>query len=262
VTGGGEIVARILAVGSNGSNVKIQTGTGTATLELIQASQEWNAQLAVDNHFYLTNVTSSRSPFIVENTAKGAALVLTGSGVGIGTTSPAEKLTVGDDTNEAHITSTGDLYFTGTAGMVYAGISATDNTTETAISVAGTLVQVTIFDTNNPSNLCTPDHTNDHITITKAGDYMVVVSATVESVAGGAIVIDLQAKKNNGATALSPVHAHRNMAGGGGDVGSISLSGIVTLAASDTVELWIANDTATGNLIVEDVVLSVIQVGG
>lgn len=147
-------------------------------------------------------------------------------------------------------------------GMVYGGISAKNNTTQTAIGSAGVPVQVVTFDTNGPSNWTTPDHTNDHITILKPGDYLVIVTATIESVSGGGITMGLQVEKNNGATDVDPLHLHRDMAGGGGDVGSVSTAAIVTLAASDTVELWIFNATSTTNLIVEDVVLTVLQVGG
>jgi hypothetical protein len=37
------------------------------------------------------------------------------------------------------------------------------------------------------------------------------------------------------------------------------MSGIVTLAASDTVEVWIENETNTQNYIVEDIDLSVMR---
>ena len=43
---------------------------------------------------------------------------------------------------------------------------------------------------------------------------------------------------------------------------SISLSGIATLAVGDTVEVWIQNETGTNDVIVEDISLSIVQVGG
>lgn len=158
--------------------------------------------------------------------------------------------------------SNGDTYWVGGGGLPFAGISAKDNAVETAIAVAGTKVQVTIFDTDDAGNNATPDHTNDHITITKAGMYFAMVSCTIKSVAGGAIVVLVDLYKNNGAAAFNNVHAHRALAGGGGDIGSISLSGNIDLAANDTIELWVTNATNTSNLIVEDITLSVVQIGG
>jgi hypothetical protein len=47
-------------------------------------------------------------------------------------------------------------------------------------------VQVTAFDTNGASNLMTPDHTNDHITVIAPGDYLCAVSIGADSQAGSA----------------------------------------------------------------------------
>ncbi len=188
--------------------------------------------------------------------------------VGIKTATPAETLDVngsarfGDGTNYTAIESDGDLKFIGTAGMCYAGISAVGNSTETTISSAGVKYQVTIFDTNDPNNNATPDHTNDHITVTIAGDYFIAVSATVNSVAGAGSRFEMEVMKNNGATAVGALHVDRNIDGGGSKAGSVSMSGIATLSASDTVEVWIENETNTQNYIVEDITLSLIQIGG
>jgi hypothetical protein len=144
-------------------------------------------------------------------------------------------------------------------GPRYAGIYAVGNSTQTTITTAGVKAQVTIFDTNSPAYGLVPDNTQDHITVDRAGDYFVAVSATVNSVAGAASRFEMTAQKNNGAAALGGIHCDRNIAGGGGVSGVISMSGIVTLAASDTVEVWIENETNTQNYIVEDIDLSVMR---
>ena len=143
----------------------------------------------------------------------------------------------------------------------YGGISAVDNSTETTITTQGVAVQVTIFDTNDPANNATPDHTNDHITIGNAGDYMIVVSATVNSVAGLASRFEMTVQKNNGASDVGALHVDRNIDGGGGKAGSVSMSSLATLAVDDTLEVWIENETNTANYIVENITLSVMQVG-
>lgn len=143
----------------------------------------------------------------------------------------------------------------------YGNIYVVNNVTQTAISIAGTPVQVLVFNTNGTSLNTVPDHTQDHIFITDPGDYMVSVSATVNSVAGGGSRFEMTVRKNNGATLISPAHVDRNIAGGGGVSGSVSMNGVATLAANDTVEVWIANETGTENYIVENVSLVVNRLG-
>lgn len=141
----------------------------------------------------------------------------------------------------------------------FGGISVVGNAVETAIAVAGTKVQFTLFDTDDAESNADADHTNDHIVIQKAGTYMITVSIHAESVAGGGATFAFDIYKNNGATPIANLHAHRTFAGGGGaDAASVGLSGLVSLAVNDTVELWITNDTGTENILIEDVTLSLV----
>ena len=50
----------------------------------------------------------------------------------------------------------------------------------------------------------------------------------------------------------SPVASWENM----------NISGIIQLNANDTVELWVWNDLATNDVIIDDVTLSLIQISG
>ena len=63
-------------------------------------------------------------------------------------------------------------------------------------------------------------------------------------------------------TENSNVHSHRRMSGGSADVGSMSLSGIVDLAVSDELELWLHNETTTDEPVVEDITFGIFQLGG
>ncbi len=158
---------------------------------------------------------------------------------------------------------TGDVNWGSGGGLLFGEIYVKDNAVETAIGVAGTYVQVTVFDTNGQSNGATPDHANDHITIDTAGIYLVTASIHVESIgAGAADIAGIDIRKNNGTVTFNNLHAHRKLAGGGGDIGSISVSGIISVSAADTIEMWIANEDNNTNLIVEDVTLSIICIGG
>jgi hypothetical protein len=264
---------------TSGWNVIDQTSRGSWWIDMIN-----NTSFAVDR-------------FSVKYRAAGAAagafttyLSLDKDGLfGInGVTSPSTELDIGDGAIEfeemttpaAGAANTGrifirddgggdtELCFRAAAGLVqviaplhFAGISAEGNTTQTTISTINVKVQVTIFDTNEAANGATPDHTNDHITINKAGSYAVVGSASITSVAGAAAKFHIECYKNNGATHLSGVHTSRNLAGGGGDTGSISFSGPVDLADGDTIEVWVTNVSNTQNIIFEDINLAVYMVG-
>lgn len=144
----------------------------------------------------------------------------------------------------------------------YGEIWVLGNVVETVIAVAGTFVQFTGFANDGQSSNCTPDHTENHIQIDVAGIYLVVCSITVESVGGGAAdILSAEIRKNNGATIFENLYAHRKLVGGGGDKGSVSISGLAPLSKDDTVELWITDDDNPANLLVGDCNLSVARLG-
>lgn len=169
----------------------------------------------------------------------------------------------GNTFNDLHLS--GDVFFTGAgSGLTYGEIYAVGNTTETTIAASGKAnkVQVTIFDTDGPSNNATPDHTNDHITIVTPGIYMITCCIHADSVAGAAAEFGWSIYKNNGATEIVNLHAHRDFAGGGGEAGAANICGMATLAATDTIELWCWNEGGTQNLVNADVGISVVKIGG
>ncbi len=178
----------------------------------------------------------------------------------IDTLTLTDTLDVGGDT-----TFNGDVTFTGAGkGLPYADLYVQDNTTPTVITTAGKAnkVQLTIFDTNGLSNNATPDHTNDHITIVKAGVYFVSIDITASGVGGDQDKFGFSLYKNNGATEFPNVHSHETMAGGVGDINDLNMSGIVDLAVDDTIEIWLWNEDDTDNILIDDVSLNLMQLGG
>ena len=176
-------------------------------------------------------------------------------------------ITLGDGgtTNYVEVSATGDVVFVGSGGLAFADICANDVADELTITTAGQAnkVQITSFNNNGVSNNMTPDHTNDHITVTKAGMYLCTVSMSISSAAaGGADDIGFAVYKNNGNTEFINCHGHRTLGGGGTDRGSCSMSGIIDLAVNDTIEVWIWNEDSTDNVVVDDLTLSLVQVGG
>lgn len=170
----------------------------------------------------------------------------------------------GGDTNFSEFSADGALIFRGEAGLAFGEIFiAKGNTNATTITLQNTWYQVTQFDNDGKSNNVTPDHTSDHILITNPGRYLVTLSACVKTAAAGlASMFEFQVYKNNGATAFSNLSTCRNMAGGGGDAGSISISGIIDIATNDTIELWVRNMTNTSNIVFESANLTITQVAG
>ncbi len=157
------------------------------------------------------------------------------------------------------------MSFIGTASQEIASMSVSDNSTETAITTSGkgNKVQYTLFDTVDYHNGLAADHTNDHVTTNIAGHYEVSISISIDSVAGAAAKFGLSAYINNGATELANIHKHQNFAGGGGQAMGVTLGpGVVDLAASDTIELWVWNETNTQNVLLSDVTMVVEQVAG
>lgn len=145
----------------------------------------------------------------------------------------------------------------------YGEIYTQSNSTVTTFSGVGgaNKVQVTIFSANGQSSgLITPDHTNDHITVGIAGDYLVNVSMAMEGSGGVAQLISYEVFVNNGTTAKLNLRGRRILAGGGGDVGSMTLSGIANFAINDTVEVWVWNSTNTNSVLIYDITLSLVKI--
>lgn len=192
--------------------------------------------------------------------------------LGLSTTSPDDTLQVvgsagfGDDAgNEVIVESDGDMVFKEGAGLAFGDIHGRDESSTVTISGAGIAnkVQITAFDTDTAEHNIDADHTNDHIQITVEGFYLCAVSISIESVAaGGADKIGMAVYKNNGATIFPNCHNHRKLAGGGGDVGSVPLSGIIDCAVNDTIEVWIWNEDSADDVVVDDITLSLVQIGG
>lgn len=209
-----------------------------------------------------------------EGVGQTHALFVQGSDgtVGIRTSSPDTTFQVvgtagfGDDAgNEMLISGTGDSHYVGTAGMPFGDIHGFDENDTIAIGGIGIAnkAQITSFDTDTAENNTDADHTNDHIQITIAGFYYCSVSIHMESAGGGAAdEFGFGVYKNNGDTLFENLHGHRKLAGGGGDVGAVTLSGIVDLAVNDTIEVWCWNEDSADDVVIDDITLSLFQIGG
>ena len=170
-----------------------------------------------------------------------------------------------DDSGTGAVKVVGDMFFEGSGtGMPHGDIFGYE--VGATITITGTgaanKVQVTSFAEDGESNMMTPSHANDHITVLKTGIYLVTASVSISSLGGTSYEMDFACWINNGATELRNIHAHRRLSGGGSDTGSKSLSGTTALTAGDTLELWCYNATNTNDVVIESLTLSAVMVGG
>ncbi len=156
----------------------------------------------------------------------------------------------------------GDLIFTGdNTGLPFGEIYVKNNSNTMSVSSAG-YTQVTDFAVNGESNNTTPDHNSDHITIIESGRYIVTVSMAILNSAGAGHTIDVHVSKNNDTTVFANLEAQRTLSAGT-DAGSGSISGIIDINATDTLEVWISSDSGVArNITVIDITLTLVMLGG
>jgi len=145
---------------------------------------------------------------------------------------------IGDATNRTEFESTGDVNFVGGAGLQFGQIYEEDGVSTLTLAAQDIFYQVISFTANGESNGTTPDHTNDHITVSKSGKYLVFLDVSFSQIGAVSIEYDFHVQKNNGATDFSSVSAHRDTSGNS-VVGATNGTGIIDLTAGDTVEVWV-----------------------
>lgn len=158
------------------------------------------------------------------------------------------------------IHNAGDLYWTTSgAGIPFGEIYVQGNSTATTISTQNVWVKFALFGANGVSNLTTPDHTNDRVTVTKAGIYK---WSCVFSIKGATLgkTYELTLQKTGSGTALTNFYATYFAIDTNYQIGS--LAGLITLAASDYLELFIrCTDATTANATISDANLNCIMIG-
>lgn len=140
----------------------------------------------------------------------------------------------------------------------YGEISVVGNVTGDSVNTA-TWTQVSRFNINGLFRKTAPDHTEDHIVITEDGIYHCMVSCAFS----GDAAVDWAFKLfcDNGTIAKDNVHANRKL-GSGGDIGSMSLNGLVSFEKGATVELWMMHGAGVSKgITVEDCTLTIIRIG-
>lgn len=113
------------------------------------------------------------------------------------------------------------------------------------------------FSHNTPANGISPDHTADEITIVTAGDYLIPLGMTFSTAAVGDAGLYKFHVRVNGVQSV--IGFHRQMSGTS-DTGAAGTQGILTLAASDLVSVWVESDDGgnTDDITIEMVSLDAI----
>lgn len=151
-------------------------------------------------------------------------------------------------------------YLTERAPLGYAQISIEDNATATTVASTqsdwSAKSQFVGFGTNfSDSSNATPDHTNDHITLTSAGTWEVTCVVTLS----GSVVSDLWELalwKNNGATQISTKQGVNIRGAGLTYEKQVTISGLVDASANDTIELWVQRTNGTGSITITNAVMT------
>ncbi len=167
----------------------------------------------------------------------------------------------------------GEIYFAdGAAGgewrpfMEYATMTLNDNAGVTVSTIGTTAQKLAIWDADGPSVGATPDSTTDHdITINTAGDYIVKFHCPAGPVAAGDAgdyQFRLRINGSESATSAYKLGSEREFSGTN-DIGSLSFFGIVTLAASDVLTVWIESDEGgnSDDIKIYDSTFSVLKIG-
>lgn len=133
----------------------------------------------------------------------------------------------------------------------YAGIYCVDASTaqEPAQNVA---TKVTGFTTNTTASNMTADAANDKITVTATGLYHVAFQC---SFSGDGLATIKWNVYTGSPLASTYIQCTRKL-GTGGDIGSASCHGIITLTAGHDVEVWVTSDDATPTITPQDMQLA------
>ena len=143
---------------------------------------------------------------------------------------------------------------------IYGEIYFNDNETPLTLS-ATPPVQIVNFDTNGWYNKTIPDYTQNHIIIEESGIYKVAFCWHLSNGEAVAHTVDITMYANNGTEEFLNVHSHRKLAGGTGDIGSMSGGGIVELENGETIELWATSTGDNKDVIFDDIAFSVVRIG-
>jgi hypothetical protein len=165
-------------------------------------------------------------------------------------------------------TAPNELWFTNDAGddewvagnSAYGELYVTDGAGTQDLTTAGTAYKINQFTADGASLNTTPAHANDKITATYAGLYRVDLSMSFSGTASKWFEIAIYTGPSGSTTEETNLMCKRAL-GAGGDVGAVGISGLVTLAASDDVEVYVKSQSNGDDIVVEFANLTIQKIG-
>ena len=176
----------------------------------------------------------------------------------------ADEVRQGDwDTNYAAVDKLGDVHYVAGGGLQFGEIYYHGAGADTVLAAQDTWYQILSFGTDGESNAdVTPSNAQDHITVGKAGRYLISFSASARSAAAN--TYEFMVKYNNGGSDCMNIMTHRTTSTAN-RLGVMAVTGICDIPASGTVELWIERidgGAVAKTITLEHVNLVITQLGG
>ena len=138
----------------------------------------------------------------------------------------------------------------------YGGLHVEDNVTAEAGGSSATPAKILAWAVVMPSSsTCTPSISTDDITITDAGDYLVTAQCSFSG--SNDDTYDIEIYKDAVATNLKC----RRVINSAGDIGSASITGIITLTAGQAISLYQSTSTGGTAFTLRDAQLTVTKLG-
>lgn len=142
---------------------------------------------------------------------------------------------------------------------IFGGIHVHDNAVAQSVPTGATYTKITAFADNGPSSNMTPDAANDKITVTEAGYYLCNCSLNFSD---GTNNVTWFAAPFIDGVEFDSIHIVRKI-GTAGDVGSASMSGILTVSTAPVdIDIRVRHDNGGSiNITVVYANLSLVYIG-
>lgn len=174
-----------------------------------------------------------------------------------------QNVFIGGESDKIEISNYGDINFVGGAGLQLGEIYYNNGGSDIVLSSQDTWYKITTFNTNGVNNGdVTPDHTNNHISVTDSGIYRIAYSVSSRANTSNKYVFAVRI--NNGSSTFnnSFTQNHTPLAD---KIFTASTSALCDIPAGATIELWVKRTdggAVSKTLTIEQVVLNVSQIAG
>lgn len=247
--------AAVLQIDSNG-----KVSQTTTKLQLANGAAVMNEATGVTNPVFLPNGADETTG--IGGNSNNVSLIAAGTEL-VRVANTDLKIGGPAGSNYAKFSADGDLDFAGGSGLTFGDIYGSGVASSITSSAVNDYDQLLGFASNGVSNGdATPDHTNDHITVTTSGVHLLLWQWSGYSTTAAEHTWGMYLRLNNGGTDLVPLTRFRTAGSSAYDV--VSGYKLASLTANDTVELWVRRFSAGTdiNFTSNYLSLSALKIGG